>query len=115
MSLHNVFAISSMNVYIQLISAGTNTGPFNLFSDTDGYVIPFEENISKTKLLIGFTAVLVPDDTTTIKIVSEGECTTDIYLSIIPTTTTTTTSTSTTTSTTTSITTSTTTSTTSTT
>lgn len=91
-----------MNVYIQLISAGTNTGPFNIYSDIDGFVTPFESNISKTKILQGFTSVLVPDDTSMIKIVSEGECTTDIYLSLIPLVTTTTTSstTSTTTSTT---------------
>ena len=57
-----------MNVYIQLISAGTNTGPFNLYSDVDGFVVPFEQNVSRSKLLTGFTSTLVPVDTTVIKI-----------------------------------------------
>lgn len=91
-----------MNVYIQLISAGTNTGPFNIYSDVDGFVTSFENNISKTKILKGFTSVLVPDDTSIIKIVSEGDCSTDVYLDVTPyiTTTTTTSTTLTTTSTT---------------
>ena len=104
-----------MNVYIQLTSAGTNTDYFNLYSDVDGYITPFEQNISRIKLLNGFTSVLVPTDTTVIKIQSSGDCASYVFISVTPTTTTTSTSTTTTTSSTTTTTTSSTTTTTTTT
>lgn len=104
-----------MNVYIQLTSAGTNTGPFNLYSDVDGFTTPFEQNVSRSKLLQGFTSTLVPTDTTVIKISCLSACNNSFYLYIEnqPTTTTTTSTSSTTTSTTSSTTSSTTTTTTS--
>ena len=98
-----------MTVLITLTIAGTNTGPFDLYSDVDGFVVPFENNVPKASLVSGYTSVLVPAGTTVIRVKSDSVCTNYIDLIIGATTTTTTsTSTSTTTSTSTSTTTTTT-------
>jgi ribosomal protein S8E len=89
------------SVIIQLTTAGTSTGPFNLLSNYDSYVTPFETNIAKTTLVTGYTSSLVPDTATIIRVLSSGSCTNHTDLIIVPTTTTTTTTTSTTTTTTT--------------
>ena len=98
-----------MTVTITLTISGSNTGPFELYSDLDGYVTPFESGVARLDLIAGYTTALVPDWTNTIKIVSTGVCTNSIFVSVVPYTTTTSTSTSTTTSTSTSTTTTTTT------
>ena len=85
----------AQTVLITLTTAGLDTGPFNLYSDADGYVTPFEIGVSKAALVAGYTSVVVPDAATIIRVVSTGVCTNFIDLSIIvvpPTTTTTTTS-----------------------
>ena len=71
-----------MTVLITLTTAGANTGPFNLYSDLDGYVTPFESAIAKATLVGGYTSTLVPDGTTTIKVLSAGDCTTPLYITI---------------------------------
>jgi hypothetical protein len=95
-----------MTVLITLsLPTGGDAGPFNLYSNTDGYVFPFATNISAATLLAGYTAINVPNGTTTIRVKSVGVCTNFINAQvnlIPPTTTTTSSSTSTSTSTTTS-------------
>jgi hypothetical protein len=81
-----------MTVLIVLTTAGTNTGPFNLFSNVDGYVTAFESGVAKSALLAGYTSSLVPNGTTTIRVQSVGSCTNYIDIVIGATTTTTTTS-----------------------
>lgn len=81
-------------VLITLTIAGTDTGPFDLYSDADGYVSPFEINISKAALTAGYTSSSVPNAATLIKVVSKGLCTNSITLPIIGTAATTSTSTS---------------------
>jgi len=71
-----------MTVLITLTTAGANTGPFNLYSDLDGYVTPFESAIAKSTLLAGYTSTAVPNGTTTIKVLSAGDCTTPLYITI---------------------------------
>ena len=80
-----------MTVLITLIVAGANTGPFNLYSDVDGYVSPFESGVAKSALLAGYTSTLVPLGTNVIRVISSGECTNyiDIVIGETPTTTTT--------------------------
>ena len=96
----------AQTVLITLTVAGTDVGPFDLYSDADGYVSAFETGVSRAALLAGYTSNLVPDAATTIKAQSYGTCTNYLYLVIEgEITTTTTTSTSTSTSTTTSTTT----------
>lgn len=98
-----------MTVLITLTSAGASTGPFDLYSDLDGYVSAFETGVSKAALLAGYSSSLVPNGTTTVRIKSTGTCTNYIDVAVVTTTTTTTSSTSTTTTTTSSSTTTTTT------
>lgn len=93
-----------MTVTITLTLAGSDTGPFNLYSNVDGYTSAFQTNVSRTVLVAGLTTGTVPDGTTEILVESVGACNRDLYLVIdgAPSTTTTTSSTSTTSSTTTS-------------
>lgn len=83
-----------MTVFITLTLAGADTGPFNLYSNIDGYVTAFESGVAKSALIAGYASALVPDYTTSIRILSTGMCTNyyDIVLSEPITTTTTTTS-----------------------
>ena len=80
-----------MTVLITLTIAGADTGPFNLYSNVDGYVTPFESSVAKSALLAGYVSVLVPDGTTIIRVRSQGECPNYIDIVIGGTTTTTTT------------------------
>ena len=81
-----------MTVLITLTTAGTDTGPFNLYSNLDGFTTPFETGVSKSALTSGYTSVIVPDFTSTIRITSTGVCVnfTDVIISGTTTTTTTT-------------------------
>lgn len=90
-----------MTVTITLTLAGSDTGPFNLYSDVDGYTSAFQTNVPRGDFLSGLTTGTVPDGTTEILVRSIGTCQRDLYLSVAgaPATTTTTSSTSSTTST----------------
>jgi hypothetical protein len=86
-----------MTVLITLTTAGTDSGPFDLYSNLDGYLSAFESGVSKSSLLAGYPSSLVPDYTTIIRVRSNnGSCTNyiDIPVEQPPTTTTTTTITS---------------------
>jgi len=78
-----------VTVTITLTTAGTDTGPFNLYSNVDGFVSAFETGVSKAALLAGYTSAIVPNGTTIIRVMSAnplctnfidivigGECTT---------------------------------------
>ena len=81
-----------MTVLITLTTAGADSGPFNLYSNLDGYVTAFESGVPKASLLAGYSSPNVPDYTTTIRVLSTGACTNsiDIILDEVTTTTTTT-------------------------
>ena len=89
-----------MTVLITLTTAGTDSGPFDLYSNLDGFVTPFETNILKTVLEAGYTTNLVPDFTQVVRVQSKEKCVNFIDI-VLDNTTTTTTSTSSTTTTTT--------------
>jgi len=85
-----------MTVLITLTTAGPDSGPFDLYGNTDGFYTPFETGVDKTDLIAGYPSALVPDYTDTIRIISTGAlCTNYIDVSVAtyfpPTTTTTTT------------------------
>lgn len=83
-----------MNVFIKLTYTSSNAGPFDLYSNIDGYTTPFETNIAKTQLVNGYTSTVVPNNTTSIKIKSEGDCEGYTIVDVVqPTTSTTTTTT----------------------
>jgi hypothetical protein len=81
-----------MTALITLTAVGQDSGPFNLYSNVDGFVTPFETGITKNSLLGGYTSVIVPDTSTIVRVTSTGICsdTVDIFI-VFPTTTTTTT------------------------
>lgn len=85
-----------MTATITLTTAGSDTGPFNLYSNIDGYISAFQTGIARSILVAGLTTGTVPDGTTEILVKSTGVCQRDLYLAIegAPTTTTTSTSTS---------------------
>lgn len=76
-----------------VIPIGGDAGPFNLYSNIDGFIAPFETNISAAALEAGYTSSLVPNGTTVIRIKSNGVCTNyiDVIINLITTTTTSTT------------------------
>jgi len=63
-----------MTVLITLTLAGANSGPFNLYSNSDGYTTPFESNVNKAALQAGYSSALVPDTASVIRVVSVGDC-----------------------------------------
>lgn len=80
-------------VIITLTIAGTDTGPFDLYSDADGFTAPFEVNVPKASLLVGYVSSLVPNAAVLVKAVSRGLCTSSITMPIIGTSVTTSTTT----------------------
>jgi uncharacterized protein (TIGR02145 family) len=79
-----------MTVLITLTTAGLDAGPFDLYSNVDGYSVPFETGVSKLALLAGYTSTLVTDNTITVRVRSTGVCTNYIDIPIGGITTTTT-------------------------
>lgn len=79
-----------MIVLITLTTAGADVGPFDLFSNTDGYSVAFETGVSRSALVAGYTSSLVPNGTTVVRVYSNGVCVNYIDLTITTTTTTTT-------------------------
>jgi hypothetical protein len=82
-----------MTVLITLAVAGTDSGPFDLYSNLDGYISAFESGVARIDLIAGYSSFLVPDYTTTVRVKSNGRlCTNyvDIDVALLTTTTTTT-------------------------
>jgi len=82
---------NNMTVLITLTTAGTDSGPFDLYSNLDGYTSAFETGVSKASLLAGYSSALVPDYTTTVRVKSNGLCLNYVDIILESTTTTTTT------------------------
>ncbi len=81
-----------MTVLITLTEAGADSGPFNLYSDVSAFNYAFETGVSKAALLSGYASALVPDGTTTIRVMSASAlCTNYVDINPVATTTTTTT------------------------
>lgn len=62
----------AQTVLITLTTTGADTGPFDLYSNTDGFVVPFETGVSKLDLEAGYTSVLVPDSASIVRIQSSN-------------------------------------------
>lgn len=72
----------SQTVIITIAAAGTDTGPFNIFSNLD-YVTPFATGIAKSALLAGYTSTVVPDGATSVRVKSNSaSCTNYVDMSI---------------------------------
>lgn len=74
-----------MTALITLTIAGSDTGPFDLYSNINGYTVPFETNVSKTSLLAGYISALVPNDTGIIRVDSTGACNNFVDLQVLTT------------------------------
>jgi hypothetical protein len=73
-----------MTVLITLAIAGTDSGPFDLYSNNDGYTSAFESGVSKAALLAGYPSSLVPDYTVVIRVRSNNElCTNYVDIPVI--------------------------------
>lgn len=64
-----------MTVLLTLTTAGADSGPFNLYSDVDGFTSAFEVGVAKASLEAGYASSLVPDYTTVVRVLSTGACT----------------------------------------
>jgi hypothetical protein len=71
-----------MVVKITLTTAGVDTGPFNIFSNSDGYATPIVTGIAKSSLIAGYDVLSVPDDATIMRVRSTGTCTNQIDIPI---------------------------------
>lgn len=78
-----------MTLLITLSIAGSDTGPFNLYSDVDGFTSAFEVGVAKIDLLMGYTSYVVPNGTSIVRVMSNGDCKNYIDLTVNVTTTTT--------------------------
>jgi hypothetical protein len=61
-----------MAILIQASNVGSDAGPFNLFSQVNGFTEAFETDITSTQLLVGFVSYNVPAGTTVIRIISNN-------------------------------------------
>ena len=75
-----------MTVLITLTIAGTDSGPFDLYSDINGYTSAFESGVSRASLLAGYSSALVPNFTTIVRVQSTGDCSNNITPPIFRTT-----------------------------
>lgn len=77
---------------ITLTTAGTGTGPFDLYSNVNGYSTPFETNVLKNLLVAGYTSTSVLAGTTIIRVQSTSVgCPNYVDISVVGITTSTTT------------------------
>lgn len=67
------------SVKITLTTAGAGTGPFNIYSNIDQFITPFETNIAKSSLEAGYISTSVPDAATTLRVESTGTTCTGFY------------------------------------
>ena len=59
-------------VLLTLTTAGSDTGPFDLYSDLDGFITPFETGVDKATLEAGYSTT-VPDGASIVRITSTGD------------------------------------------
>lgn len=88
-----------MTIYIILTIAGTDVGPFDLYSNVTSPTFgdpAFKEDVSRADLVAGYTTT-APDGTTQVKVQSTGNCTNSIIIDLGVTTTSTSSTTTTTT------------------
>jgi hypothetical protein len=73
----------SFSATITLAAAGTDTGPFSLYSNVDSYATPFESGVSKASLLAGYVSSLVPNSTSTVRVKSDSiNCTNYVDMAV---------------------------------
>ena len=63
-----------MVVKITLTSTGSDSGPFDIYSNSTGSFVLIASGINKVDIVAGYT-ISVPDGTTIVRVQSTGECT----------------------------------------
>ena len=66
---------------ISLTSAGTDAVLFDLYSNVDSYVVPFETSIPKASMLAGYTSTNVPTGTNVCRVTANCGTSVDIPIS----------------------------------
>lgn len=59
---------------IKLTTIGSAAGPFNLYSNVDSYVLPFETGLTRAQLLAGYLSNNLPTAATTVRVKSTVYC-----------------------------------------
>jgi hypothetical protein len=67
---------------ITISTLGPSTGPFKLYSNVDGYTTAFVTGVTRAQLLAGYTTTALPVTTTTVRVVSTGNCTTFLNINL---------------------------------
>ena len=70
-----------MQIFVQLSTVGSDTGPFMVYSNLNNYEAPAYGPYTKAQLLAGVT-ITVPDATTGVRIRSNGKCTNSIIVNL---------------------------------
>jgi len=70
-------------VVLLTITAGLDTGPFDIYSNATGSFVVVETGISKTQLVAGYTCNIMPDGTTIVRVKSVGNCTNFVDATIV--------------------------------
>jgi hypothetical protein len=70
-----------MIVLLTLTTAGSDTGPFDLYSDLDGFSTPFETGVDKATLEAGYSTT-VPDGASIVRITSTGDCVNSVDITL---------------------------------
>ena len=63
-----------MNVLLT-ITAGLDTGPFDIYTNVDNFTTPIQTGITKAALVAGYMCTVVPNNATVIRVKSTGDCT----------------------------------------
>ena len=65
-----------MTIVVTLVNVGNNvTGPFDLYSDTDGFINAFETDVPLNDLLSGYASSNVPTGTNVLRVYDKtGVC-----------------------------------------
>lgn len=57
---------------ITLTTVGADTGPFDLYSNIDGFIVPFELSVAKLDLENGYFSNLIPDSASIVRVKSNN-------------------------------------------
>jgi hypothetical protein len=70
-----------MIVFLQLTTAGIDSGPFDLYSNLNSFSEPFEENVSRASLVAGYSTT-VPDNAIIVRITSKEDCISSVDITL---------------------------------
>lgn len=72
----------NMTGIITISTIGNDVTSFNLFSNVDDYTSAFETNVLASDINVGYSTNLIPSGTTTVRVMSIGNCSNYIDISL---------------------------------